>query len=276
MNQLALFGDEVMASCATVARKVRSGGSSNPIVFRDYDSFMAKFADNPKTTDECWTPEDVYNAVVEYVGTITDMSGRQILRPFYPGGDYLNAEYPDDGIVIDNPPFSMFTSIVQFYTRERIPFFLFGPGMSIMSAAPYCTCVFISETLRFTNGASVRVNFASNLFGDTIATTAPLLDRLIRKCPSQDTKANLPNYEYPPEVVSASDLQTICRGGIEFALRRGECMILRTLDNHPKKNLFGNHLLTTCANGEAKAKAKAKDIKYIELSERERKIIGRL
>ena len=50
--------------------KIRSGGSQNPIVFNDYESFIAKFADRPKTTDECWTPRDVYEAVVKYVGEV--------------------------------------------------------------------------------------------------------------------------------------------------------------------------------------------------------------
>lgn len=89
-------------------------GSQNPIVFHDYESFIAKFTDRPKTTEECYTPRDVYEAVVKYVGTVVDLSDKEILRPFYPGGDYENAEYPEDGIVIDNPPFSMYTD-----TRAR-------------------------------------------------------------------------------------------------------------------------------------------------------------
>ena len=75
--------------------------------------------------------------MVEYVGTITDMTGKCILRPFYPGGDYENAEYPDNGIVIDNPPFSMFTKIVRWYLANDVPFFLFGNGMTIMQICKY-------------------------------------------------------------------------------------------------------------------------------------------
>ena len=109
-KQLALFDEQIQLK----AKKARGGKSNNPIVFRDYDSFIAKFAENPRTTDECWTPKDVYEAVVRYVGTVTDLTGKEILRPFYPGGDYINAEYPDNGVVIDNPPFSIFTKIVRF------------------------------------------------------------------------------------------------------------------------------------------------------------------
>lgn len=134
MTQMTLFGD---AETLKKARKVHINSSGNPIVFRDYASFVAKFTEQPKTTDDCYTPEDVYNAVVEYVGTITDMTGKCILRPFYPGGDYENAEYPDNGIVIDNPPFSMFTKIVRWYLANDVPFFLFGNGMTIMQICKY-------------------------------------------------------------------------------------------------------------------------------------------
>ena len=134
MTQMTLFGD---AETLKKVRKVHVNSSGNPIVFRDYASFVAKFTEQPKTTDDCYTPEDVYNAVVEYVGTITDMTGKCILRPFYPGGDYENAEYPDNGIVIDNPPFSMFTKIVRWYLANDVPFFLFGNGMTIMQICKY-------------------------------------------------------------------------------------------------------------------------------------------
>ncbi len=68
------------------------GGSQNPIVFHDYESYVAKFREGPKTTDDTYTPKDVYEAVLQYVGEVYDMTGKQVLRPFYPGGDYENAE----------------------------------------------------------------------------------------------------------------------------------------------------------------------------------------
>ena len=47
MEQLSLFPDE--ETRPQVRRPTRNGGSGNPIVFHDYESFIAKFADNPKT-----------------------------------------------------------------------------------------------------------------------------------------------------------------------------------------------------------------------------------
>lgn len=49
MKQLCLFGGEVLKPKKTDT----CGGSNNPIVFRDYESFVSKFADAPRTTDDC-------------------------------------------------------------------------------------------------------------------------------------------------------------------------------------------------------------------------------
>lgn len=255
------------------------GGSRNPIVFHDYESYVAKFRDKEKTTDDTFTPPDVYEAVLKYVGEVFPLDGRPILRPFYPGGDFEHAEYPPDGVVVDNPPFSIFMKCVRFFVARGIPFFLFGPGMTIFSCAKYCTAVIISRDVTFHNGANVRVNFASNLFGDLAVTTAPRLDDLIAVCPSQNVKKNLPKYEYPTELLAVSDMQSICAGGVEFAVRRAECVRARNLDNHPKRGgLFGDHLFISTAKGRAKERAKerARNVFPVPLSERERRIVESL
>lgn len=258
--------------------KKRRGGSMNPIVFYDYEGFLAKFKENPKTTDECWTPKDVYEAVLKYVGEIYSLEGKQILRPFYPGGDYEHAEYPSDGVVVDNPPFSMFTRICRFYMEHNIPFFLFGPALTIFSCCKHgSTAVVIGRRIRFTNGADVPCNFASNLFGNILATTAPRLDELIEMCPSQDVKVGLPKYNYPDNLLSVSDLQTITRGGVTFQVERDSCVQIRRLAYMPKgKGLFGDHFLLSSAKAKAKAKAEAENCIPVPLSPAELDIISKL
>lgn len=280
-KQLTLFGE---ADIPQPPRpKARSGGSSNSIVFRDYESFVAKFSDNPKTTDDCFTPKDVYDAVVKYVGTVVDLSDKAILRPFFPGGDYEHSDYPENGIVIDNPPFSIFTKCCAFYTLHKIPFFLFGPGLTIASCCKYCTAVIVADQITFENGAKVKCNFASNLYGDTMIITAPLLNDLITACPSQNQKVNLPKFRYPDVVLDVSAMQTICRGGIEFKVMRNECEIIRDLDLHPKSGgLFGDHFLLSATKGADKEAARqraqeaARQAIPIELSPRELRIVERL
>ena len=262
-----------------IKRKRLKGGSQNPIVFHDYESFIAKFQDKEKTTDDTYTPPDIYEAVLSYVRSIYPMEGKEVLRPFYPGGDYEHAEYPEDGVVIDNPPFSMFTKICKFYSERRIPFFLFGPGLTIFSCLKYCSVVVVAPQIEFSNGANVKCNFATNLIGDTLVTISPELSKAIAACPSQNQKVNLPKYRYPKELLSVSDMQTMAKGDLPFSVNRNEAVMVTNLDNHPKKGgLFGNHLLISesAAAKAAAVKAAAVNAIPITLSERERAIIERL
>ena len=270
-------------------KKRLKGGSQNPIVFHDYESYIAKFQEKEKTTDDTYTPPDIYEAVLNYVRSIYPMEGKEILRPFYPGGDYEHAEYPEDGVVIDNPPFSMFTKICKFYSERRIPFFIFGPGLTIFSCLKYCSVVVVASQIKFSNGAKVKCNFATNLIGDTLVTISPELSEAIAACPSQTQKVNLPKFRYPQGLLSVSDLQTMAKGNLPFSVNRNEAVIVSNLDNHPKKGgLFGNHLLISEAAAVKAAAVKAPAVKAaavkaaavkaipITLSERERAIIDNL
>ena len=224
-------------------------------------------------------PPDVYDAVLAYVKSIYPMEGKEILRPFFPGGDYEHAEYPDNGVVVDNPPFSMFTKICGFYSERKIPFFLFGPGLTIFSCLKYCSVVVVAPQIEFSNGAKVKCNFATNLIGDVLVTIAPELSRAIAVCPSQTQKVNLPKYRYPEELLSVSDLQTMAKGDEAFSIRRGEAKLICNLDLHPKKSgLFGNHLLISKAAAVKAAAVKAAAVNAIPilLSEREQTIVDGL
>lgn len=237
--------------------------------YRDYDEWVAHFSYNPKTTDECWTPPDVYDAVLAYVGTLIDMNGRTVVRPFFPGGSYEETEYPSGCIVVDNPPFSMFTRITEFYRDRGILFFLFGPGLTIGSGRG---CIIVTgKQIRYENGACVPTEFCSNIPGLPTLSTAPELGELIEGCESQKTKGKkLKSYDFPEELLSVSDLRTIASGGVSFSV--DECVKIRKLDNH--KDLFGDHWLISKAKAEAKAKAKAAI--PVLLSEYEEKVVQEL
>lgn len=281
-QQSSLFGEaEIEQGVATVKTKrlKPKGGSQNPIVFHDYESYVAKFQNKEKTTDDTYTPPDVYEAVLAYVRSIYPMESKEILRPFYPGGDYEHAEYPEDGVVIDNPPFSMFTKICEFYSERKIPFFLFGPGLTIFSCLKYCSVVVVAPQIEFSNGAKVHCNFATNLIGDILVTISPSLSKAIEACTSQTQKVRLSKYRYPKELLSVSDLHTMAKGEEAFSIRRGEAQLIRNLDLHPKKGgLFGDHLLISKAAAAKAAAVKAAAVKAIpiELSERERRIVNGL
>lgn len=142
-------------------------------IFNDYEAYVAKFGDGPRTTDDTYTPPDVFEAVLEWLkgkGKITE--GTRIVRPFYPGGDFESAAYPDGCAVVDNPPFSIFVRCCKWFTARGVPFFLFGPGLTISNVSSYCTCIITCTAVRFENGATIPVSFASNMFGEAAAIAA--------------------------------------------------------------------------------------------------------
>ena len=59
----------------------------------EYQEFLDKFAIK-KTTDDCYTPPLVYEAVEQYVAEKYGVPKEKFVRPFYPNGDYQKEKYP--------------------------------------------------------------------------------------------------------------------------------------------------------------------------------------
>ena len=131
-----------------------------------YDEFVAKFSKpRPKTTDECFTPSKVYDAVKAWAIKEYHLEGRPIVRPFWPDTDYRKWDtYPDGCVVIDNPPFSCITQVVRDYRLHGIDFFLFAPALTLFSvdagAAKY---VVANANITYENGAVVKTGFVTSL-----------------------------------------------------------------------------------------------------------------
>ena len=96
----------------------------------EYAQFVEKFKPQ-KTTDDCYTPENIYQAVKNWAVGHYSLEGREIVRPFWPGGDYERFEYPENCVVLDNPPFSIISRICKFYLYHEVDFFLFAPGLML-------------------------------------------------------------------------------------------------------------------------------------------------
>lgn len=99
-----------------------------------YEEFIEKFKPK-KTTDDCYTPPAIYEAVKDWAVKEYGIDPAKIVRPFYPGGDYERFEYPKGCVVLDNPPFSILSKILRFYDERGIAYFLFAPTLTIFSAA---------------------------------------------------------------------------------------------------------------------------------------------
>ena len=54
---------------------------------KKYEDFVDKFKPK-KTTDDCYTPQAVYDAVLNWAINEYGLHSREVIRPFYPDGDY--------------------------------------------------------------------------------------------------------------------------------------------------------------------------------------------
>ena len=66
----------------------------------EYRAFVEKFKPK-KTTDDCYTPENIYEAVAGWVCEEYGTDREKFVRPFWPGADYRLREYADGEIVVD-------------------------------------------------------------------------------------------------------------------------------------------------------------------------------
>ena len=249
----------------------------------EYDLFIKKF-ETKKTTDDCYTPENVYSVVADYVCETYNVDKTQFIRPFYPGGDYEHYEYPNNCVVVDNPPFSMLSSVINYYIQNRIRFFLFAPALTLFSAASTkCCCLAIGAAITYENGARVPTSFVTNLESGVVAKSCPKLYDAVTKANEANIRKvvrKLPKYEYPDNVVTATFLNQLSKQGIEYSVARDECVMIRALDaqRRAKKHIFGQGLLVSeKAAAEKAAAEKAKDNKIIwNLSDREKELISSL
>ena len=270
-EQLNLFGWPVERKAKSVQGLV---GKDN------YEEFLAKF-DAPKTTDDCYTPAEVYGAVLGWLKERVDLSGANIVRPFFPGGDYEAYDYKEDDVVVDNPPFSILARILRFYHDRGIRFFLFGPQLTLFSYSSSLTYIPCACAVEYANGAKVSTGFISNLFGDVLAMSAPDLRKRIKEA-QEKAKGNgsvsLPRYEYPPEVLTSSMLGYLSTHGVEFKVMRDEVSPepLSALASQKAvgKAIFGKGWLIS--EKKAAERKAAERIIVWELSEAEREAVRRI
>ena len=248
----------------------------------DYGGFAEKFKPK-KTTDDCYTPPHVYNAVLEWVKVNADIEGCEIVRPFYPGGDYENYAYPNGCVVIDNPPFSILAPILRFFMRNNIRFFLFAPHLTLFKPMDGLTYIISNSSIVYENGAVVRTSFVSNLsdFSEYgIIGSTGLRDSIERAQAKKKKKTvkTLPTYSYPPHVVTSSSIANLVNADIDLRIKRKEMAFVRSLESQKRigKGIFGAGFLVGDRVAERLKAERLKAATVFELSERELEIIKKL
>lgn len=244
-----------------------------------YDEFIEKFKPK-KTTDDCYTPVGVYDAVKNWVLEEYKIGPeREIIRPFYPGGDYQKYEYPAGCVVIDNPPFSILSEILDFYNENDIDYFLFAPTLTMFCGnRPKSRFIVNYYAITYENEAKVNTSFITNMDEYKIRIDQELSRRIKEAQPSDN---DLPKYDYPLNVITAARLGKLARAGVELKIKPEQCAFIRELDEQKEygKALYGGGFLIS--DGAAAEKSAAEKSEEIEaqvwhLSERERDIIEAL
>lgn len=249
--------------------------------FYDYEGFIEKF--KPKlTTDDCYTPPIVYQAVADWVADNYGVEKESFARPFYPGGDYECADYSAK-IVVDNPPFSILSKIIKFYVEKGIRFFLFAPTLSgLVQYSDVCTALPVGVDVTYENGAKVMTSFVTNMEPHEIRMkTAPTLYDAVKKANDKNRKKLIkimPKYSYPLELVTSAAIYPYSKYGIEFLIPRAESVRVSRLDaqQESRKSIFGRGLLISNRLTAEREKAEREKAQCFPLSSRERDIISKL
>ena len=248
-----------------------------------YEEFIKKF-EQKKTTDDCYTPPIVYDAVADFVAQEYGLNQSNFVRPFYPGGDFENYEY-NGKVVVDNPPFSILAKIIDFYLANNVKFFLFAPTLTLFShGTRNVTLMPIDVSITYENGANVKTSFITNLENSDIQIygSKKLYD-IVKNANDINVKSKtkkIPKYQYPINVINVSQIQTLARY-VDIKIPRSQLYFTRELDGQKKykKRIYGSGFL--CSDRVAQ-EIKAQEIKaqetviHWQLSDREKEIIEQL
>ena len=241
---------------------------------------------NINTPDEWYTPPAVYDAVLDYAVDRYNLQDKHIVRPFIPSGDYQRYVYDKNDVVIDNPPFSITTKIVNWYIDNNIPFFLFINGLyavSLSRGLPGKASVIVTNA----NGSfynkgsekSIKLGFVTNLEPKNIilrgdATLTNRLNGLVKK-------KTFKRFRYPANFLKNNDILTALQRNVELQLTTDNCLFEDNLDYHKSQRVKvfgGGYLVDDKLYAEFKESLKQDlpNTYCVTLSLREQKLIEHL
>ena len=236
-------------------------------LFYNYDEFVDKFKVK-KTTDDCYTPDNVFNAILDWAVKRWGIDRDKIVRPFYPGGDYEHYRYDADCMVFDNPPFSIISKIVGFYEARKIRYFLFCPTLTSLRLTKIgnSSLIVTNTNIEYANGAKINTSFVTNLENSRIIVCSELKNIIGNLfCKKQVTK-----YVFPHNVVCISKLLTISRNNQDVSIDKTKCLHVEELinKNGSTYRLFGGGGYLVC-NAVANAIQNKMNSKIVKAKENE-------
>ena len=215
-------------------------------------------------------------------------TGRISCGPSTRGGDYEHYGYSPESVVVDNPPFSILSKIVNFYMKHGIRFFIFAPTLTLLRRRLDVCHLAIGAEVTYENGAEVNTSFITNM-DHYVLRCVPELYKAIDEANRKNLRAmrkELPKYTYPDAVVTTANIYGLSKYGVPFNVRPEDAAFISTLD-HMKQvkgrdaSIFGSALLLSeraaaeRAAAERAAAERAARFRW-QLSEREQGIQRKL
>ena len=216
--QMDIFGGETPVNSETPAVKELIAKDSD-----EYLNFLKKF-ELKKTTDDCYTPPDVYDTLADYVSGRWGIPSKNFVRPFFPGGDFENFNYHAGSVVVDNPPFSILSKIIRFYRKHGVRFFLFAPTLTLFNNGfDGITYIITNAKVVYDNGALVNTSFVTNL---------PCENAIeVLKCEIEQAKKierkRMRKLNFPQFVINSARLGKYASNGIEMKFRRDDVLFTK-------------------------------------------------
>lgn len=249
---------------------------------------------NINYSDECYTPVRVYEAVKKWVCEEYGINSDDVVRPFNLGDDYEKFPYREGCVVIDNPPFSILSTICAFYLDHGIKFFLFAPTLTAFgqrSNLSRMTVVIAGNNIMYEHSEkSIPTSYVTNCEDSNLAVrTAPELTARVEQALEETygVRTQKVSYDYPANLINPAMLRKYCNYGIDLSIRRDECAAISRLDNQPnKKNgvyggglLVSNRVAAICTMAEPKVSERSAEqstVIKVELSQREEELVSKL
>ena len=266
---------EIEAKKREFAERMAAGDLSEED--EEYQQFVEKFIPK-KTTDDCYTPALVYDAVADWVSNKYGVKKSAFVRPFYPGGDYKAFKYPKGCVVVDNPPFSIEAEILSFYKEHGVRFFLFAPSLTLFSSSSSSSsalCCGVSIT--YDNGANVSTSFLTNLEDRAVRfKSEPTLYKAVKEANDrnlEEQRRELPKYSYPDNIITAAFVARLSKYGVDYSVSVLQSCAISSLDSQKAsgKAIYGKGYIVS----EKAAAEKAAATRW-QLSEREKAIVAKL
>ena len=228
---------------------------------KTYEEFVEKFRPK-KTTDDCYTPDYIYDVIKDWAVKEYGIDESKIVRPFWPGGDYESFDYVEDCVVLDNPPFSIISKIAGFYEKRGIKYFLFAPGLVLSASRQGAHYICAGAAIEYENGATINTNFITNLEPALLRSAPDLtqaIDAVIKEH-SKKTKFHQPKYSFPDNVVTAAKMNYLSQHETRLSIMPEDAVFIRSLESQRerRKTIFGGgYLLSEKAAAEKAAAEKA-------------------